>query len=313
MAPLCLAQTVKIPQKVLPFPEVKESLQTLDRGLDAVTVSGGQIFTFSEGKRYVVVTPLRKGPASSREERFGKITDSVRKTIYADGKDTPSVRGAMVGGNWLLVMDGALLTLVSIFKEDLQETLRHTTPLDLIKPSADRGGEPPAFEIRDYRAKFKKTFLKAKHAPFVGLAPMPQKWRNTSNELLVLSNLPDFPLLLLECGKENVAQCFLARGCFSTFGKDFAADKVRGLATYSPKRWILVGDPSAKKIRVLKFSSCYQVKEIGTLHLPEKVKTLTGLWIDEQHNLWLATDEPDWFHNASLYMWGESVWTAALN
>ena len=301
----------KADKRQLPFPPIADTWQSLDRALDAVAGTSNQLFTFSDARQHIVTTPFAAG--RTRTERFGKITDSKRHDAYQDGRDDPAVRGAVVAGNRLLVMNAKRLTMISVFIKDMKETIRRTIPIDLIRPPRDRVGEAPEFEVKEYRAKIKREFAKSDRLPFAGMAALPDAWRKTKNELLVLSRMPSFPLIILGCDPDEPSQCKATRGCFTHFPAGVKPQDLRGVATYGKNKWVLVGDPSKRQIHILKYNSCHDVRATRSLKLPDKLKNLRNLWVSESGDLFVVTDEPDWYHNASLYTWPEAVWTSVAN
>jgi hypothetical protein len=256
---------------------------------------------------FVFTSPFNKD-ASTREAVFGKLVESKRMPV-GEKSERFDWRAFFPLENRVLGFEGSKIMFMEMDAVNYTEMVRRTVPWDQLKPARDRGGEATVGEIASYRAAFKKAMLALNGTRVTGLAPIPDSWlKNNMTNYLMLTRLKKFPLLLLECSPGTPSQCAVSRGCNLENFSGSDIEKLRGIAISADRKQIFVGDPVQKKLHVLKFDSCYHIAWKGSRALPGKIKTLTNVFIDPDDRLFLTTEDPDDYLNASLFFWNKSQW-----
>lgn len=299
---------------VLPAPVAMQSLETLERKVVAIGEGASGLIIAPEREHFVITTAFSPG-GSTRESVFGKLVENKRvvvdKTERFDWRGFfPLAAGNEKGeGRRVLAFEGTRLVFFELDAGSLTEIVRRAVPWDHIKPPRDRGGEPTSGETAGFRAAFKKAMRAVKGTKVTGIAQVPEAWiKNNKTNYLLLSRLQKFPLLLAECSKETPSQCMVTRGCSLEGFKGSAIESLAGIGVRSDRREIVLGDPPARRLHILKFDSCYHVAYKESIALPEKIKTLTNISIDRENRLFVTTETPDDYLNASLYFWNKDQW-----
>jgi hypothetical protein len=183
--------------------------------------------------------------------------------------------------------------------------------LDKLRPPKDSRGEPTKLEVAAYRRQFMSAFGHPEdhRVRLAGLAPLPPSWREgEAHQYLLASRLPGFPLMTLQCDEGSLTQCFVARGCFVEGLADMELDSIAGIATSVKRRLILVGDRKKALLHVFRFNSCHHIVHAGDISLPERLKEIANLSIDDADRLWITTMRPDDFQNANVFLWDADAW-----
>jgi hypothetical protein len=202
-----------------------------------------------------------------------------------------------------------MLLLVELDGTTYAEIIRRPIQWDTIRPPRDRGGEGTTQETTQFRANFKKDLNATKGLKASGLAAIPETWlKNGKKNYFMLSRLEKFPLLLLECDQQTPSQCVVTRGCNVEKKFKTKVSDLRGIGISEAKKQIIVGDPVAKQLHAFKFNSCYSIQHTISQALPQKIKTLSNLFVDTDERLFITTEDPDDFLNASLYFWNQGQW-----
>lgn len=295
--------------KTLSNPQKFQSLVALERIPSGIVVGGGSVFIFFEQNSVFSMTPF-KGLVGkkTREERFGQITDSKRIKLPSILKGSTLV-GGVVHNNLLLMLDGVnFRSVVYEYKSGQINSVR-SIPWDLIKPARDRGGEPTTPEISKLRKKFYRNVMKTLGLKFSGISKAPESWFPGKRlYFLLASRVPEFPLVAMSCLKDNPSVCQMDRSCFLEGAKGLLPKGISGIAVRKKTREVFIGDRLNHKILKFRFKSCFHVQKTGELILPAKIKELSTITIDEKDRLWVVTQKPDDYFNASVFVWGADGW-----
>ena len=193
---LLVASKTVIAAQVLPLPDESHAALTIERSLYGGFASLDFLFVFPGKLDHFVRMPL-KFDASDREVRFGKTTDHQR--IPIQGSQYPGDwRGAFQNGDQFVLIDASMLQLLAIRSKDYKTIMSVTVPADLLKPAADKAGEPTTVEVQKSRKRFHDSSRKIFGSRYVGFAEIPDAWeKGDTRDFLVASRVPGFPLLLI--------------------------------------------------------------------------------------------------------------------
>lgn len=285
----------------LAVPPERQTAETIERRVVGAFPLDGKLFILPLEKAFVVRSPWVSA-GKTRAESFGKMTDAERLTVTkVRGSD---FRGADLAENKILLMDAEQLTLVETDPEKLTEVTRRSVAWDLLKPPPDPRGEPTSLDVAKTRARFKKEFLKTSPPRFVGLARVPSGFLGTKGRsYVVATRLPGFPFVVMSCVDGDASACQVVRHCHVEKADGLRADAVSGIGVSAKQHEILIGDSREHAIRVFNAKSCYNVPQVRMVALPAKIKKLTNLHVDADERLWVTTDMPDDYLNASVFFW----------
>ncbi len=295
------------PARHLPFPEPAQALETLARAVTAVGAEPGRLIVMPREGSFAMVTPFNPD-AKTREQAFGKITDSVRQEIGKD--DGPFAwAGVFFLPGRVMFLDGSSLALIEADAKTFKEIVRRSMPWDTISPPRDRGGEATGPEVTALRAAFKRAFVATAGQKITGMAALPDAWKTgKKKQYLAATRIKGYPLLLVECDPEEASSCVVARECYLEGASDIAPDSITGIAINEKKRQVWLGDRKAMKLAGFMYHSCHHVTRRGDLQLPDRLKTMTNITLDAEGRLFLTTEIPDDYYNASLFYWPRSAW-----
>ena len=288
------------PARSLPLPLKNDSFMLVREQVASFTIVGDNILFMPWKSRLLIRRQISKNPSDIRPFEFSE------QSLLSDLPE---------GSGWLIqALDRGFLLLnkrsLEIRHYSASEKLisKRTLWYDRILPARDRGGEAPSWEIKSFRKKFVRAFKNQQGPRITGLTPVPVSWRRESNTLyLLLSKLKGFPIILMRCQKKDPSQCSIYRGCFANAfkkGNQYPA----GITTIPEKREILIGIPAKHQISVLKYHSCYDIRQKQKVALPPRIKEITDLALDYQGNLFISTKRKDDYFNASLFRWRKSQW-----
>ncbi len=288
-------------------PVLSQSLETIERKVYAVGRFPNGLMIAPDRENFVITSPFVPS-GTSRELTFGKMHESKRAAI-GDKSELYDWRAFFPLENRILAFEGRMLMLVELDSTNYTEIVRRTIQWDTVRPLRDRGGEATTLETNQFRANFKKAMNATKGIKSSGIAPIPKSWLNNGKtNYLMLSRLESYPLLLLECDEQTPSQCIVTRGCEVDKKFKTKISDLRGIGISESKKQIIVGDPVAKELHLFKFNSCNSIQHTTSRALPKKIKTLSNLFIDVDDRLFITTEDPDDYLNASLYFWNTSQW-----
>ena len=291
----------------LAMPAASHSLETLSRDVRAVAVQDGRLVALPAGEAFVMLTPFHPG-GKTRLATFGKITDSTRAPLVSAGEPFRWA-GLFLDTNKALLLEGERLTLFEEDPKTWKEVLRRTVAWDLILPPRDRGGEATRPEIQALRARFKKAFKATAGSRVTGMVRLPfAEGKALAGNYLLATRVKGFPLVLMRCDRQAISQCLVLRQCDVPRIKDLSASGISGVGVSAKRHEVLLMDATKRRILRFAYSSCSSLRFKGELRLPAKLKRPANLTVDTADRLWVATEVPDDYLNASLYYWDAASW-----
>ena len=288
-----------------PLPEA--SLETAIKEISGIAVIDDKIALLPEGK--ALILSVNWSPSGkTRETAFGPIEAQTRRTLIATLGGTDLVGADYInrqtGSRWL-ALDGTEVSVREISTPEFNEVSKRSVAWDLIKPPSDRGGEPTRVETVELRARFKKSWLKTPGRKIAGWA---RRKGNEKHEgiasYLLATKIPGFPVIEMRCGQgEEPSSCLMTRACFVDGAGDLHSSAITGIGFSAKSKRVFIGDSKGRKVHVFRFESCFHIVKVGELALPEKLKKLSNVFVDQADRLWLTTEAPDDYLNASVYYW----------
>ncbi len=293
--------------KTLNFPDSDSSIITLEPSIAGMTRFKDRLFLFVSSKSLFITTPFNK-EGKTREERFGKLTDSARKTFKGNFQGHAGV--AM--SDRVLVLDGVNLALGELDGVSAAELAWRSFPWDVIKPPRDRGGEGTTPEIREFRRKFRLHLELVEQPRFLGITPLPADWHqepeDNKSHFIVTTKAKEAFLGIMSCTKSDISSCALTRGCYVEGGRTVTPESIAGVAISPKRKLIFVGDRIQNQLRSFRFHSCFHITEEKTITLPPQILGLSNIFIDEDDQLWVTTERPDNYNNSSVFFWKNDQW-----
>lgn len=286
--------------KELEYPSINQSLETLETALSGVIVEQGKLYLLPYRKHFYIETPFL-GEFGTRESTFGKLSDSKR-IKFKELENFGPWQGGFIKKDLLTFLDGNMIGFNEI-NEEFKTAIFRGIIYDRIRPPVDHGGNAPEFEVKEFTTNFLHKLRNTKGQKFTGIAVSP-----SDNELLLQSRIKNFPLLLLSCDANKVAQCTIKDKC-NLFGFDHKRSAfLTGIGFSKKEKIVAIALSDNNEIELYKFQNCYNSKKIASLKLPSKLKTISSLTIDENDRLWVTTTFRDDYNNASLYYWKKEQW-----
>ena len=306
LVPLALAPSLgqaKTEQKKLPEPSLESSLETAIKEMAGIAVVDDKIALLPEGKALFLSLNLDRN-GKTREARFGPIEAQVRRPLVAGPMAADLVGADLVGPRWL-ILDGTEVSVREVASSDYSEVTKRTVAWDLIKPPADRGGEPTRAETSALRTRFGKSWRSTPGRKIVGWARRTGTGKkDVGSSYLLATTIPSYPVLEMRCGGgDEPSSCLITRQCFVEGVGELKPSSVAGIAYSMNKKLVYLGDAEQRKVHVFRFDSCFHIVKVRELTLPDKLKKLSNLYVDEGDRLWVTTTSPDDYLNASVYYW----------
>ena len=291
----------------LPDADAFHAAITINRGLSGAFIRDGEAFLFSGALPNMVRLPL-DFEGKTREEKFGLLTDQKRIPLL-DAKYPGTWRGAFMIGDRMVAWDASMLQILVMNEKNYKTILSATVPTDLIRPAADRGGEPTTLEIKIERGKFRSISRKIFGMKYTGIAAVPPSWEKGSGaNYVVTSKVPGYPLLVMNCRTEDPGSCMMTRHCFMESGPKISPEAVVGVAVMAESKEILIGNSNLNEIDVYKFNSCFDVVWQRKIKLPARLPKISNLTIDAEQRLWVVTPIPDSFTDSNIFYWEKDTW-----
>lgn len=292
--------------KSLPFPDYDHSLTTLEPSISGLIRLPDSLVLFVTDKNMYIVTPFKKD-AKSRDERFGKLTDSTRKNFSGSFR---GLAGTFQDGR-LLMLDGMNLAMGELEMKSFTEIAWRSLPWDMIKPAKDRGGEASTPETNEFRAQFKKQIQNVEQPRIVGFSPLPSSWHKeagTKTNYIVATKTKKALLGIISCSSQDASSCYFARGCNVEGAGGITPESIAGIAVSQKRGLLFMGDRKQNKLIAFKFHSCFHITREFEINLPAKIMNLSNILIDDEDQLWMTTERPDNYNNASLFYWASEDW-----
>lgn len=317
----------------LKFDQIHHSQISPIRDVAGIYRNNNILITVPEKSNFFITTNYQFEEKESYKafgNKFNDFANSERKTFHQQ-VGTGRWRSVLpFAKNSHLFLDGEHMRIIAMELEKDNYISSQSIVLDLIQPAKDSRGEPTDHEIRAYRNQFKKSLLNIRRQkikevntpkiqgikqdfqyllPAVGMALLPDNWRHGEKaQFIIASQLEGFPLMTMYCSPETLTNCQIERGCFLDKKKPLQASSLNGIAISAKRKLLLLGDSDKHEINVFQYLSCHQIKYLGAIKLPRKVFRLHTIFIDHDDQLWIGTQKPDNYLNASLYNWKSGNW-----
>ncbi len=310
-----LASAAQVSVKKLKAVSVNAALDTIEPSVASFLVEKEQLLVFPTGRGFFLTVPFHP-QGQKKIERFE--TQLSQRRVSSDLKFNATRSFPLGIARGFLFFDSLENQMVHLSKAFKVISPERSVVYDLIKPAADRGGEPTWVEVQKLQGRFASNYLAHQGEKFSGISPVPGVWvqdqfrrsgrskKSEQHTFLVLSRIHGFLLNLLTCTEESPSQCVLERAC-SVRGlpSDF---QPRGLTLAKDMRLVFIGDDLKNRIAVLKFHSCFDVAYAELIEIPAQVKQLTDIQVDDDGRLWVSSRRPDDYFNASIFMWEAKEW-----
>lgn len=311
---LALATEAKKSKNELNFKAIHHAQIGIDKGVFAILRSGDQIFSIPQFSDYYIQYPYDAMQSKSEQAfQMGERDTAPGKRIrFPEKLGMRFWKGVWQKDGYLWFLDASGPRVITLDTGKTRWSKIRDIVVDLLKPAADSRGEPPKKEIQTFRSQFKKSYKKlTKDLPHVfgwTVLPSKQAKRFSGNHFLLLSRVPNFPLLAMTCKNPQKPDCMIARACQLQLPKGVDQEKLAGIA-FSPKRnLLLIGNYSSNEIYLYQANSCYHLPLVKRLKLPKEIHELASLYVDDEDNLWIGSSEPDSYRNASTYRWNSDSW-----
>ena len=187
---------------------------------------------------------------------------------------------------------------------------RHSQMIvDLPLPPRDPRGEPTKVETQILREKLSRSLKKIVGKPLLaGVTTRPNYFAEGGAQFLVWSHADLFPLFTASCQEQDGIRCQFSRACDVTLGKNLQHAEWSGLAASEKRQRLYVGNRQRQSIEIFRGSSCLNLVHEGSIVLPEQLGSLRNIYIDADDRLWVTTQSPDNYRNASAYAWESVDW-----
>lgn len=284
-------------------PDKIHAVPTVLRSLSGLHVADTELYLFGPRLDEYVRTPFNSD-GKSRAERFGEYVNAERLKFPKTALPA-EWRGILhEEGKRRILWDATSLRLIQFFPENGSVVQESTVAADLLKPPADRMGEPTVKETTSARQRFKAAYRKVFGLRYSGLVRAPKGWMaGAKNYFVVATKIADFPVTVLACLKDDPMSCMMDRFCYLEGGPKIAAKAVSGVAAQAQSNLLYLGDSERQAIHVYKWDSCLNVRFQKSIALPKSLQKITTLQIDSEGRLWVGTDKWDNNFDSSLYYW----------
>ncbi len=291
----------------LPRPAEVQSLDIFSRGALGVLKTDQGITVLPRGTVFGTVTGFNPA-GKTRDQVFGPMVQFQKPTLMTDN-DKDHWTNLMLVDQKFMAFDSMFFAWV-VMDEKYKQLFRRSVPRDLILPPRDRGGEATKPETQSLRQRFSQAWKQTPSLKAAGISTAFRKIVGSSSSMqpyFVALKLPTFPLALMECQKSEPSQCSLTRQCYLE-GTSIPADARAGIAISEKRGLIILGHSHEGSLLGYTFQSCFHSFHSHTWVLPKPLKPITNLMIDDEERLWVTTQEPDDYLNASVYYWPRDQW-----
>lgn len=272
-----------------------------EHSLESMTLD---VFSFAVTDKAVFMIAANSNRILEREDK--KRIAELHKSKYFKSH---IVKGLEKDDYFINIVDNGLL-LVSAQKlnayyisKDFEIISSHSIAYDLILPPRDRGGEAPEYEIKHSRREFLKQYLATEGRKLAGVTVRSmQKQDNTNIDLFLLTHLPSFPLLKLNCDRESPSRCMIKRFCHIEDYADIASER-KGITTYvkDGHEYLVLGNDNRHEVTFYRFDHCMNSSLKQKVKLSERIKKLSDLRVFENEFLWVSTFLADNYFNANIF------------
>lgn len=296
----------------LDFEKISYSQITPIRDVAVVSREGGKVFLLPTRERQLLQTPYRPDDAQFMAASALDVVESER-FVLDESIPIPAWSGFFpIHNGMTMLLDGLNLAVASFEPERKWALVSHRNiVLDLFRPASDSRGEPTRVETNAARKKLTAELkpLRGIKNVISGVVELPTAWAGgKERSFLLLTRMPSFPLVTMRCEMADSTQCQVQRACFAQGLNGKENDARQGLAISEKRKWLVIGNRQKQSLQVFHYQDCFHVSLAREIELPEQIRGLRSIYIDHDDNLWLSTEGPDDFRNASVYMWAAKDW-----
>jgi len=298
----------------LDFDKIDHAQISIEREIYGILRDKKKIWSLPKFGGFVIESRYNPDAKDSEEAFFmkGRDTANGRRHPLPEQISDSFWRGIVRIDQKLVIFDPFRRRFITYNLKEKEWGMPRDLVLDLLSPPADSRGLPPQRETNSYRARFLSSYKKVQSQPeiFTDATLLPESWRSRVGgaQILIASRVPGFSLIGIKCDLSGLGYCQFQQGCFVDSPIELDSSGLTGIAVSETRRQILVGDYRKQQIYIFRFDSCYHIKHVLTLQLPGQLKAITGLDVDKDDNLWVSTEEPDSYKNASVYRWVKQYW-----
>lgn len=296
----------------LDFEKISYSQITPIRDVAVVSRQGGSIFLLPPRERQLLQTSYLPDDAKFVASSTLDVADSERFALD-DSMPVPAWSGIFpIHNGMTMLLDGLNLAVASFEPARKWALVSHRNiVVDLFRPAPDSRGEPTRVETVAARKKLTaelKTLRGIKNV-ISGAAELPAAWaEKKERSFLLLTRMPSFPLVTMRCEMADSTQCQVQRSCFAQGLNGKESDARQGLTISEKRKWLIIGNREKQSLQVFNYQDCFHVSLLREIELPEQLRGLRSVYVDHEDNLWISTEGPDDFRNASVYMWAAKDW-----
>lgn len=293
----------------LQFPDQKSSWMTLNHEIQGVYQFDQTQVLLPTNKTFVIFNQL--------EERLPKKTNFKEPFKYSKRHFVKGIKNSFFVGYFKhphghLLFDGKTFTMFFV-SYDFEIISKHSIRYDKIKPPRDKGGEAPWQDISQFRKRFIKAYQASKPLKAAGLTSFSQTWSKSHSSFLISTQIPNFPVLKMQCQIDNPSNCRISRACYTSNISNKTIKGLSGIAYRSDQKKggppiLLLGSQHNNKVLKFHYHSCQNISYKLSMQLPSKIKKIGGISIDSNNNLWVSSLIKDDYYNASLYTWPAKMW-----
>lgn len=290
--------------KTLKFEDIQHAQITLVEGVSSLYLHKDTLLETGHYEDFFIEARYRNEKGALP---FGTLKNETDFTERIKLPEKGYWRGVVPYDNFLLVLEGQEMKVTLRLKNG-EYSLYNNVIVDLFTPADDSRGRPTRWEMDSSRRSFSRNLKRYEkgHVILTGLSPKPSGWPGRADRFFVLTNIKGFPLFEMACENEDGIVCKLEKQCFVGGIKD--GDELSGIGVSAKRRQILIASQRFNKIYILRYKSCYEVTKVGELALPKKLRTINSVHVDHEDNLWVSTNFPDDYLNASVYKWPSEAW-----
>ncbi|SMF33451.1 hypothetical protein [Pseudobacteriovorax antillogorgiicola] len=301
--------------KPLSFTKIQHSQVTVTKDVVGLWRSKGEILATPYFDNFMIKSQYNPNPGPQGYAFGNRDSDTA-------GAERILFPKSVVRGYWhwlapfrdrFIMIEARKKRVAMVSVKDGRVTEYSDIILDLFKPASDSRGEPTGQETAAARKEFLKRLVDwGGDEPMIsGLAPLPASWhrRQGYDSYLIATRLPGFSLLKMDCNRKDGLVCMITRNCFVEGLKTELKKQLSGLAISQHRKLLLMADRKNHRILGFRWDNCHHIPLQGEMKVPQKLQLVRGIHIDESDHLWLSTQGPDNYRNASVYKWKAEDWS----
>jgi hypothetical protein len=282
--------------KNLKKPEKSQTFEAISLSFGAILVENERIVYLPEDDHELYISPYEIDKKSSKLKFFNGVKSSRIKMDKKKLKDT-LWSGLTIFNDQYYLFDGFQLSIAVLDKKN-RFYRSNSVAWDTIMPPKDRLGEPPQFEIKEMRKKFS---LEMKTAPGKRIRGIVFKGETESAvQYYVGTSLKSYPLVIMECSKDDHSRCKFTRNCRSSHLKSIPPQNRIGLGYDVQSNVLYMGDRKTNQIKGVNVSSCVESKLTSTLSFDHLKKPIQVISFGNE-KLWIGLETRDDYYSTNIF------------